>query len=416
MKNEGGFSLRYLSDEKLIAELGRVSRAHRGLTAGLVAHIAEMDARGLYRSEATPSMFVYCVRKLGFSEDEACRRIDAARVARKWPMIFAKIGTGELSLSVIGKLKPFLDEENAAELVGAVCGKSVREAERILAARFPKPDVADSVRRLPDKSTTTKSNGVEKSDGSRPTVGSASAATDAAGVTSPLMSPSDPISRSAAGASGSMRGAPLPADRGRMQPLSADRIQVKFTASRALEEKLGLARDLMSHSNPRGDLATIVEAALDLLIADRLKKKLGQTKRKRTQKSGREAKRTHVTNETRREVLERDGLGCVFVSARGERCGARAFLELDHVRGKEKGSGAPNVRILCRAHNQLEAERRYWKAHMERSRRKKRELEVRESVSTNEFVVGGIVRGVADPVGIGWWVRTLHVVGGSRPT
>ena len=64
-----------------------------------------------------------------------------------------------------------------------------------------------------------------------------------------------------------------------MSPLSAERIQVKFTASRALEEKLALARDLMSHSNPRGDLATIIEAALDLLIAERRKKKLGQIKR-----------------------------------------------------------------------------------------------------------------------------------------
>jgi hypothetical protein len=28
-----------------------------------------MDARKLYRSEATPSMFVYCVRRLHFSEE-----------------------------------------------------------------------------------------------------------------------------------------------------------------------------------------------------------------------------------------------------------------------------------------------------------------------------------------------------------
>jgi hypothetical protein len=393
METVGGIgaleSLGLLSDEALLAEVGRISRLHRVATAELVAHLAEMDARKLYLSEATPSMFVYCVRRLGFSEDEACRRIDAARIARKWPMIFARIAGGEVSLTVLGKLKPVLTDENATELLDAVSGRTVREAERILAARFPKPDVADSIRKLPDA----------KRAGSRPGALEKRSSTPESASIAELMNVSAGESeRAAAPASGGTtcgnagtreKDEPKrPADRGRMQPLSAERIQVKFTASRALEEKIELARDLMSHGNPQGDLATIIEAALDLLIAERLKKKLGQTKRK--QKRARGAKRSHVTNQTRREVIARDGLGCTFVNDAGERCGARAFLELDHREPKGKGGGseAENMRILCRAHNQREAERVYGKAHMERSQKRKEELRVRDRVNEEKFAVG----------------------------
>jgi hypothetical protein len=368
MKDRGGFafSLAHLSDEALLGELARVNRAHTTVTAELVAHIAEFDARKLYLVRARPSMFAYCVERLGCSEDEACRRISAARIARKWPVILRRIAAGELSLTVLSKLKPFLNDENVVELVDAVARKSVREAERILATRFPKPDTADSVRKLPE---TKSSNGV--------------------------MIPVDAV-RLETGAEQVRRSFPdtraaeRPVDRGRTEPLSAERIQVKFTASRALEEKLALARDLMSHSNPRGDLATIIEAALDLLIAERRKKKLGQTKR--VQKKARPAKSSRITSATRREVVERDGLGCSFVDADGRRCCARAFLEFDHRDPKGKGGTGERerVRLLCRGHNQLEAERAYGKAFMQRKRcaRKTPVLTVREMSVTERFVVG----------------------------
>jgi hypothetical protein len=405
MKNQGGVSLESLarlSDEVLVSEVKRVSRTHRAVTAELIAHLAEMDARKLYRSEATPSMFVYCVARLGFSEDEACRRIDAARLARKWPVILQKIANGELSLSVVGRLKPLLTDENATALLEAVSGKSVRDAERILASRFPRQDVADSIRKLPEPrtmgcgaSSSTSANLVESdSVEANPLAASREAAnaTEGAGTLSP---DADGGNLGTTRAPSELRPLEIlpaetkrPAHRGRIEPLAEDRMLVKFTASRALAEKLELARDLMSHANPRGDLAAIVETAIDLLIQDRMKKKLGQTQRK--QRKLRAAKPQHVRNETRRAVLERDGLGCNFVNDKGERCGARAFLELDHREPKGKGgsSEAPNVRMLCRAHNQLEAERAYGTEHMEKCRSERKPSKVRERVRAPGFVTG----------------------------
>ena len=44
--------------------------------------------------------------------------------------------------------------------------------------------------------------------------------------------------------------------------MSADRFLVKFTASRALRDKLELACDLMRHANPDGELSVVLERAV----------------------------------------------------------------------------------------------------------------------------------------------------------
>ncbi|HEU4578092.1 MAG TPA: HNH endonuclease signature motif containing protein [Polyangiaceae bacterium] len=66
-------------------------------------------------------------------------------------------------------------------------------------------------------------------------------------------------------------------------------------------------------------------------------------------------------------VLERDGLACSWVNVDGTRCASRAWLEIDHRHPRAKGGGseADNLRILCRAHNQLAAELEYGRAHMD---------------------------------------------------
>jgi hypothetical protein len=61
----------------------------------------------------------------------------------------------------------------------------------------------------------------------------------------------------------------------------------------------------------------------------------------------------------KRDVHERDGEQCTFVSADGVRCTERAYLELDHTTPVARG-GQPTLdgtRHLCSAHNQYEAER-----------------------------------------------------------
>jgi hypothetical protein len=69
-----------------------------------------------------------------------------------------------------------------------------------------------------------------------------------------------------------------------------------------------------------------------------------------------------VPRAVRREVAERDGEQCAFVAPDGHRCEERARIEIDHHRvpaGRGGGATTDNLRLLCAAHNALEAERTY---------------------------------------------------------
>jgi hypothetical protein len=77
-----------------------------------------------------------------------------------------------------------------------------------------------------------------------------------------------------------------------------------------------------------------------------------------------------------RLVWERDGGRCAFVGTDGHRCEETRRLELDHIVPVAQGgaSNPENLRLLCRPHNQFEAERVLGKEHVQR----KRELAQRE--------------------------------------
>jgi 5-methylcytosine-specific restriction endonuclease McrA len=142
---------------------------------------------------------------------------------------------------------------------------------------------------------------------------------------------------------------------------------VQFTASSALREKLERARSLMRHRNVDGDLAVIVERALDLLLEKLQRERAGHAAK--PQATPRPAKEETVTRAVRREVWKRDDGQCAYRSPTGERCPSREFLELDHrhPRGRGGDSSAGNLRLLCRAHNLHAAEEHYGREHVAHS-------------------------------------------------
>src|SRR5213078_1648586 len=93
-----------VSDESLLADLAALVATDRQTTAALLAHIAEVDARGLFLPAACSSMHSYCVRVLHLGEDAAFKRIRAARAARRFPQIFDAIADGRLHVTGVGLL------------------------------------------------------------------------------------------------------------------------------------------------------------------------------------------------------------------------------------------------------------------------------------------------------------------------
>jgi hypothetical protein len=280
--------LSHRSDCDLLTNVTKLVASHREMTANLVVYLAEIEERRLHLQAGFSSMFAFCVTKLGLGDGEAFRRILAARLGRRFPAVYPLLASGAVHLSALELLRERLTEENHAELLGAVSGKSKREVEALLAARFPKPDLASSIRKLP----------------------------------------SEPARRTPveSGAESTFELEPCASDghrernRALIQPLSRARFRVEFTASAELREKLELCRDLMSHANPSRDLGPVVERAVDLLLADLEKKRLGRTNGPRRGHGTRTAKQGRIATGTRREVYERDGLNCTYVSTDRRRC------------------------------------------------------------------------------------------------
>ena len=106
-----------LGDQELLASLRQLLNQERSLSARLLVHLGEVDARGLYREHAYGSMFDYCVQALHLSEAEAYLRIRAARLARQFPRVLPMMASGELHLSAVKLLAPLLTDANADDLL-----------------------------------------------------------------------------------------------------------------------------------------------------------------------------------------------------------------------------------------------------------------------------------------------------------
>ena len=142
-----------------------------------------------------------------------------------------------------------------------------------------------------------------------------------------------------------------------MAPLSPARFALQVTIGDATQQKLLKAQALLRHQVPSGDLAEVLDRALDALLDKVEAKKLGKAKAPRPAKAS--PKGRYVPRAVRREVVARDGARCAFVSDDGRRCEETGFLEFDHVVPVARGGEASveGVRLLCRSHNLYEAER-----------------------------------------------------------
>ena len=125
------WSLAHLPAAEVLGRLDRLVTQDRRLTAVLLAHLAEVDARQLYLEAACSSTFGYCVERLHFSEDAAYKRVRAARAARQFPRIFELVARGELHLAAVTLLAPHLTEDNHRDLLAAAAHQSTRAVEEL---------------------------------------------------------------------------------------------------------------------------------------------------------------------------------------------------------------------------------------------------------------------------------------------
>ena len=142
-----------LSDREVLKATVQAAREERRATGELLALLAEVDARRLYLGEGCSSLFSYCTRVLHLSEHAAYHRIEAARAARRFPIVLDLLAGGDLTLTTVALLRPHLTSDNHETLLAAARHKSKREVEHQIACLAPKPDAIVMVRRLPEVKT-----------------------------------------------------------------------------------------------------------------------------------------------------------------------------------------------------------------------------------------------------------------------
>jgi 5-methylcytosine-specific restriction endonuclease McrA len=313
----------HLSDEQLLRDVHTLATRERQATADLIAALMEVDARRLYLGEGCSSLFTWCTQVLHFSEHAAYGRIEAARAARRFPLILEQLAEGTVTLTTACLLAPLLTEENHRQLLEEARHKSKRDVELIVARLRPQPAVPPLVRKLPAPKAPASIGTVMTSMREPAPVGTQPA----------------PLPRAAV-----------------VKPLAPEVYKIQFTMSREMHDRLRQAQDLLRHAIPNGDLAAVFDRALGLLLDDLYKSKCAEARRPRPARCT-TTKSRHVPAAIRREVWKRDGGQCAFVGEQG-RCAERGLLEYHHVLPFAAGgeTTADNLQLRCRGHNQHEAE------------------------------------------------------------
>src|SRR4051812_29907445 len=244
--------LRSLGDDELLAGLSRIVGRRNQITAEFLAYLAEVDQRQLFLDLGFPSLFDYCIKALGLCESTAGRHIAAARVCRSYPQALEKVARGDLHASALSLMKKLLTADNVDQLFELCTRKSTRQVEVLLAAQFPKADIADSIRRLP-----TPNVGSEVAPAVPPTPeASPKSNREAAEAVHNGSPPCSPVASAAPAA----QNTPKPR---RIEPLSADRFGVRFTADGEFCQLLERVRGLAAHRTPSGDLLTLLKRGLE---------------------------------------------------------------------------------------------------------------------------------------------------------
>jgi hypothetical protein len=418
--DDGGSSYYHLSDladGELLANTRRLVGESNQILAALLAHLAEVETRGIHRSKACSSLYMYCIYELRFSEDAASRRVCAARLVKRFPALLQAIANGQLHLTGLLMLGPYFTPQNQLELLARAQFRTKKELTKLVRILDPLPDVPAQIVPLgPAPAPAMTSNASpnwqsfahslcpkarELAPGDRPgdwaneTLADDEHASEPldAGLSPDFQSLGDAPARDACPHIESLTDAPA-REEAPTALTAPQRFQVQFTASEEHVELVERARALLSlDARNGGELAEIHLRAMRTLVAELEKHKYGAPQRRPSSETpqrrqpAEQAKPTdgqrkphiaeaspesepsptaeaprqrvrHIPAAERRAVFERDGARCNYVDAQGQRCRETRFLELHHLTPFARGGGhvAANLAIFCRAHNTLAAE------------------------------------------------------------
>ena len=305
------YLLAHLDDLALEVGYDRLDPRNCKDQAVMLAHLAEIDSRKLYRPAGYPSMAAYCLYNKHMAEDTACKRITAARAGLQFPAIFEFLADARLHLSAVVILAPHLTAGNVGERLKSATHKTKTEIKVILAELFPQPESLELVCAFPEARETTDPLEAGQVQGGLAEANELPARGRVA--------PSAPSSSVA--------------------PIARGRYTLQVTVDQDTYALLQRAQELLSHQLTSGNLAQVFHLALESLVGKLEQRKFAATNRPLLTTRPSWAART-IPAHVRRAVWERDGGQCTFTSETGQRCCSRERIEFDHIDEVARGGEA----------------------------------------------------------------------------
>lgn len=309
-----------MGDDELIASLRRLVEDERRHLIEILWHLQIMDDRRIAEKRAYSSLFVYCVKELRWAEGETARRIQVARRAKTFPLLFRALKRGLLSLSAAALLCPYLTRKNYSSVVKRAYGRKSRDIEAFVATLAPRPEPKESARFL----------GIP-----------------AAVAPVPEHAPQELPAAEASASQGVM-------------PIVPQRVLFSFTADEGLLAEVERAKALLRNKfGDPGFEEVFVEAVRSLLEKIDPERRVVRERQPSLSQPG-AARRRQPPAWVKRAVWRRDRGHCAFRSAEGRRCESTAGIQYDHILPWALGGRSDdpaNIRLLCRTHNRLEARR-----------------------------------------------------------
>jgi hypothetical protein len=317
---------------------------------------------------------------------------------RRFPQVGAPLGDGRLCLSTLGLLGPLLTEKNVDEVIARAAWLTKRQTEELVVSIQPRTAPRDGIRKLPvSVARATPGPDPEQESGIQSSPLPAPRGLGVRGGTG--SDPADPVPPPLAL---TLEPAPRPQSRPTLEPISAGQWSLRVTLDGPLKADMQTLQNLLSHKIPTGSLTEVVREAVRCAI-EKHGKRRGAVRPGRTRKGKGPAprpagERQPVSAEVTRQVWERDGGQCTYLSQDGRRCQSRWQLELDHVESPRQGgpATADELRLRCRPHNIFHAEQTFGRAHMAKFRRARRAWPVPGSTTP-----GGSAAGRERPPDIG---------------
>jgi 5-methylcytosine-specific restriction endonuclease McrA len=293
-------NLSHLTDEMLNASNIAVAKEEREVLSKALHHLRETERRRLYSKYKCESLQDYAMKQMGYSDDQARRRINAMRLLKELPQIQEKIETGALNLTLLNQAGALFSQERKAQVT-----RTNEEKLELLTKIERQP------KRAVEKTLVNES------------------------LLKPLLADVDSFT--------SLK----PVDLEQFSPAMQKKIK------RLLEVRAHKAKNVLDALEQAVDVALekwdpMVKAEKKDSKANR--EKIDLTKKANNSAPARNCYGRYIPAALRREVYMRAGGKC-------SSCDSRRMLEIDHVIPFAKGGKTElsNLRLLCRSCNQRHA-------------------------------------------------------------